>query len=126
MANPNLEYVITAAGTKVYTYTTVKTATDAVILTPDVSKDIISQVNTQIIGNLTVNAPIGDPTDGKSIGIRIKSTNVQTFVWDAIYRGCTTIALPVTSSGGGLTDYFEFMYNEIDGTWDLQLANYGF
>lgn len=99
---------------------------DATSFTPTAdTADMNFHVNTQIVGTLTANAPSGTPTDGQKICIRIKSTNVQTFAWDAVYRGNTTIPLPTASTGGGKTDYFHFQYNLADSKWDLQIANYG-
>lgn len=105
----------------------VVTAADATSITPtgDAS-DITIQVNTQAIGNLTVNAPTGTPVDGQQWTLRLKSTNVQTFVWNAIFRGCTTIAMPTVSSGSSNTDYFHFIYNSADSKWDIQIVNLGY
>lgn len=103
------------------------TVADANNFTPDVTvTDIMNQLNTQAIGNLTANAPTGSPTDGQILIIRLKSTNVQTFIWNAIYRAGVTVALPTVSSGGGLTDYLFFRYNNTDTKWDIQEANFGF
>lgn len=85
-----------------------------------------TQANTQSTGTLTVNAPSGTPTDGQGILIRIKSTNVQTYSWNAIYRGSTSAALPTASSGAGKTDYIAFTYNSADSKWDYTGTMAGF
>jgi len=52
--------------------------------------------------------------------LRIRSTNVQTFAWNTIYRGGTTFPLPTTTSGATLYDYYTFRYNSIaTAKWDL-------
>ena len=90
------------------------------------SADENIQINTQSTGTLTVNAPSGTPTDGQRLIIRIKSTNIQTFSWNSIYRGSTDITLPSTSSGSGKTDYVVFLYNIADTKWDLVSKTFGF
>lgn len=79
--------------------------------------DVNTHTNTQATGTLTANAPSGTPTNGQEIIFRIKSTNVQTYSWNAAFRGGTT-ALPVASTGGGKTDYYKFIYNSADSKWD--------
>ena len=83
-------------------------------------------VNTQATGTLTVDAPSGTPTDGQSLILRIKSTNVQTFSWGSIYRGSTDFVLPVASTGALKTDYMVFYYNIADSKWDLLVKTFGF
>lgn len=100
---------------------------DASSFTPTANTaDANTHTNTQGVGTLTVNAPSGTPTDFQSITIRIKSTNVQTYAWNAIYRGSTSEALPVASSGGGLTDYIIFVYNNADSKYDYLSTKTGF
>ncbi len=87
---------------------------------------ITSQVNTEALGTLTIAAPLGTPTDAQQIVIRLKSTNVQTYSWNAIYRGSVSAALETASSGGDLTDYLLFQYNATDTKWDYMAAQLGF
>jgi hypothetical protein len=61
--------------------------------------DIATQINTQAAGTLTINAPTGTISNGQKIMLRIKSTNVQTFSWNAIFAGSTDSALPTATSG---------------------------
>lgn len=81
--------------------------------------DMNTQANTQTAGTLTANVPSGTPTDGQQLIFRIKSTNVQTYSWNAIFRGSTTTALPTASTGTSKTDYLGFIYNGADSKWDL-------
>ncbi|MBL0309107.1 MAG: LamG domain-containing protein [Bacteroidetes bacterium] len=94
-------------------------------LTPD-SADENTQLNTQPTGLLTVNAPSGTPRDGQKIIFRIKSTNVQTFVWNLVFRGSTSLPLPTATSGAENTDYAIFIYNAADSKWDLIVSVFGF
>jgi hypothetical protein len=90
---------------------------DATSFTPDSdSYDISSQTNTQALGTLTANAPTGTPTDGQSLMIRIKSTNVQTFSWNAAYSGGSN-GLPTATTGGSTVDMYAFMYSTLTTTW---------
>lgn len=100
---------------------------DATSITPTGdTANVNTQANTQSVGTLTVNAPSGTPTDLQGIMIRIKSTNVQTYSWNAIYRGSTSAALPTASTGGGKTDYLCFTYNAADTKWDYSCNVSGF
>ena len=98
----------------------VQTAASATSITPttDVA-DVTIQTNTASSGTLTVNAPTGTPVEGQKWILRIKSTNVQTFSWNAIYRASTANPLPTATSGSSEADYFAFIYNAVDSTWDF-------
>lgn len=101
--------------------------TDTTSFTPTGdTADVNTQANTQAAGTLTANAPSGTPTDGQKMVLRIKSTNVQTYSWNAIYRGNSDLALPGTSTGASKTDYIGFMYNSADSKWDLVAMTRGF
>ena len=111
-----------AGGTNIVT-----TVTDATSITPDISTtDIVNQLNTQTAGTLTINAPTGTPVDGEKLILRIKSTNVQTFAWNAVYVGSSDFAIPTATSGSALTDYMGFMYNTNSTKWHLLAKNFGF
>jgi hypothetical protein len=104
----------------------VQTLSDATSITPDSdSYDISSQTNTQAAGTLTVNAPTGTPTDGQSLVIRIKSTNVQTFAWNATYNGGSN-GLPTSSTGNSKVDLYSFMRDSITTNWVFTGAVTGF
>ena len=88
--------------------------------------DIATQANTQILGTLTVNAPTGTPVNGQKLMLRLTSTNVQTFSWNAIFAGSTDQALPTASSGASKTDYMGFIYNSTASKWQMLAKNLGF
>lgn len=88
--------------------------------------DIAKQTNTQVAGTLTVGAPTGTPFDGQKLMLRLQSTNVQTFVWNAIFTGSTDLPLPTATSGSSKYDYIGFMYNSTAAKWQIIAKNFGF
>ncbi len=96
----------------------VTTAADATSITPNTSSaDVTYQLNTQATGTLTINADAGTgQTEGQGWILKIKSTNVQTFAFNAQYIGGTN-ALPTVSSGSSKKDWFTFMWDSIDSKW---------
>jgi len=95
----------------------VVTAADGTSITPNTnSADITYQLNTQSVGTLNINADTGQPIEGRSWILKIKSTNVQTYSWNTNYVGGTT-ALPTASTGGGKLDYYSFIYDTVNSKW---------
>jgi len=88
--------------------------------------DMATQVNTQAVGTLTVNAPTGTLVNGQKFILRLQSTNVQTFAWNAVFQGSTDIGLPTASSGGTLYDYVGFIYNSTSAKWQMIAKVFGF
>jgi hypothetical protein len=88
--------------------------------------DVATQANTQAVGTLTVNAPTGTIVNGQKFILRLQSTNVQTFAWNAVFAGSTDIVLPTVSSGGGLYDYVGFIYNSTASKWQMIAKVFGF
>jgi hypothetical protein len=88
--------------------------------------DIATQINTQAAGTLTINAPTGTATNGEKFILRIKSTNVQTFSWNAAFGGSVDMALPTATSGSSLTDYLGFQYDSTAAEWHMIAKNFGF
>lgn len=100
---------------------------DGTTITPDTNVgDLFFHRNTQAIGTLTVAKPLGNPKDGQKFILKILSSAVQTFSWNAIYRGSATLALPSTTTGGSDYDYVGFVFNDIDNAWDLLAVVKGF
>ena len=88
--------------------------------------DIATQANTQAVGTLTINAPTGTAVNGQKFILRLTSTNVQTFSFNAVFGGSTDLTLPTVSSGGGLTDYLGFIYNSTSAKWQMIAKVFGF
>lgn len=98
----------------------VTAAADGVAVTPNAdNEDITTQVNTQALGTLTVNAPGGTPTNGQRLMLRVKSTNAHTITWNGTYRGSLDFGLPGGLSGASKTDYFGLQWHAGDTKWDL-------
>ena len=79
----------------------------------------------QAAGTLTINNPSGTSNDGQSLLIRVKCTNAQTLSWGAAFRGGTT-ALPTATTGSSKYDYYSFIRNGLDSTWDFTGKAEGF
>jgi hypothetical protein len=88
--------------------------------------DIATQANTQSAGTLTINAPTGTPFNGQKIILRLLSTNVQTFSWNAAFAGSTDVPLPTASTGTSKYDYMGFVYNSTAAKWQIIAKNFGF
>lgn len=88
--------------------------------------DIATQANTQGAGTLTINAPTGTPFNGQKLMLRLRSTSVQIFAWNAIFQGSNDLALPVSSSGSAQFDYLGFIYNSTTARWQVVAKNFGF
>lgn len=100
---------------------------DGTSITPNANTtDIATHANTQVAGTLTVNAPTGSPSDTQKLILRISSTNVQTFSWNAAYQGSTDLSLPTATSGGGKYDYLGFMWNSTASKWQFISKVFGF
>jgi hypothetical protein len=100
---------------------------DATSITPNANTtDVVTQLNTQAVGTLTINAATGTPSDGQKLMFRIKSTNIQTLSWNAVYAGGADLTLPSATSGSSLTDYYGFIYNSGATKWHLLSKISGF
>jgi hypothetical protein len=88
--------------------------------------DIAYQANTQAAGNLNINAPTGTPVNGQKFIIKLKSTNQQTFVFNAAFAGSNDLGLPSLSTGSDKYDYMGFIYNSASSKWELIAKNFGF
>jgi len=88
--------------------------------------DFFTQANTQAVGTLTVNAPTGTLVNAQRLILRIRSTNVQTFSWNAIFEDSDELFLPTATSGSTKYDYFGFFYNSTANKWQLVSKLLGF
>lgn len=101
--------------------------TDATSITINAdTTDLATQANTQATGTLTLNAPTGTPFNGQKLMLRLQSTNVQTFSWNAIFAGSTDLPLPTASTGSSKYDYVGFVYNSTAAKWQMIAKNFGF
>jgi len=98
---------------------------DAAAVTPTSdTADINTFVSTQVAGTLTVNAPSGTPTDGQKLVLRLKSTNAQTYSFNATYAFSTTVTAPTTLAAGK-TDYLGLMWDATNTKWDVVAVDQG-
>lgn len=99
--------------------------TNATSITPNSdTSDMVTQVNTQVGGTLTINAPTGTPTDGQKLIIRVTSTNPQTYSFNAAYRFSATTVAPTTLAGTK-TDYIGCIWNANASVWDVVAVDQG-
>lgn len=104
----------------------VVTAADATSVTPNSdSADVTYQLNTQAGGTLTINADGGTATNGQLWIFKVKSTNVQTYAWNAVFVG-GGVTLPTTTSGSSKIDYIGFIFDTVNSKWHCisTAANY--
>jgi hypothetical protein len=115
------------ANTDYVSPTRVVTIADATSISIDANiTDVAVQTNTQATGTLTINAPSGTLIDGQKLVIRLSSTAVQTFSFNAVFAGSTDQALPTVSTSGGKYDYMGFQYNSAASKWQFIAKNFGF
>lgn len=88
--------------------------------------DIAYMNNAQAAGTFTVNAPTGTLVNGQKLMLKLTSTNIQTFAWNAIFAGSTDASLPTASTGSSKTDYIGFIYDSAGNKWHLLAKNFGF
>jgi hypothetical protein len=95
--------------------------------------DIATQINTQAVGTLTINAPTGTPYNGQRLIFRLQSTNIQTLSWASGTGGfqwSSDLGATQYSSGSSKYDYWGFMYNEQAGSgtgrWQVVAKVQGF
>lgn len=92
-------------------------ATSASSVTPDVSAGDIYAF-TALAATLTINAPIGTPTDGDKLMFRILDNgSSQTLSWNATYTEIG-VTLP-TSTTANKTTYVGCIYNANNTRWDV-------
>lgn len=104
----------------------ITTVSDATSITPNTDlNNIVYQSNSQSVGTLTINADAGTPVNGRSFLLKIKSTNVQTFSWNAQYVG-GTVALPTATTGGGKIDTYAFLYDSVNSKYQFTGQALGF
>ena len=119
--------VVTSTGLAAAIQPRVDTIADgtSISINADVT-DMAVQTNTQAAGTLTINAPSGTLYQGQKIMLRLQSSNVQTFSWNAVFNGSNDLNLPASSSGSNKYDYVGFIYNSTQSKWNIIAKNFGF
>jgi hypothetical protein len=122
----------TLAGASIATYTGTETltnkridprdvsATTATSLTPDISAaDIYSY--SALASNLTINAPIGTPTNGDKLIFRILDNGTtRTITWNATFTSIVGSAFTNSfATTVGKTTYIGCIYNAFNTRWDV-------
>lgn len=103
----------------------VVTMADAASVTPTSdTADINIFSSSQVAGTLTVNAPSGTPTDGQKLILRLKSTNAQTYSFNATYAFSTSVTAPTTLAAGK-TDYIGLLWDATNIKWDVASVDQG-
>ena len=80
-------------------------------------------------GQFTINAPGScTPTDGQKLEVKVISPSggLITYAWPSTIIGSTQLALPTTSAGAGLEDYFQLQYDANLTDWVMLSYNQGF
>jgi len=88
--------------------------------------DTAIQYYTGVAGTFTINAPTGTITNGQKLIWRLRTTNIQTFSWNAVFAGSTDVVLPGFSTGSGKYDYMGFIYNSQSSTWQIIARAFGY
>lgn len=88
--------------------------------------DLGKQINSQVAGTLTINAPTGTPVGGQKIILRIQSMNIQTLVWNSIFMFSDDLPAPSATSGSSKYDKYGFMYSTAATRWLLVAKIGGF
>lgn len=126
---PTSGVVVTEAATETLTAKRITprvvTMADAASVTPTSdTADINIFSSSQVAGTLTVNAPSGTPTDGQKLILRLKSTNAQTYSFNATYAFSTSVTAPTTLAAGK-TDYLAILWDATNTKWDVASVDQG-
>lgn len=100
------------------------TLPDSLAVTPNYHYDMNILVATGAAGTLTINNPNTDeagvmsPPEGRSLLLRIKTTNAQILAFGSQFRAGSYMPFPAGTTAGKLM-YVGFIWNNIDTKWDL-------
>jgi hypothetical protein len=102
----------------------VVTLTDAATVTPNADTTdlgiLTSLSQTTVFAN-----PIGTPTNGQLLQIRITSSAIQSISWGTAYQAASALSLPSATTGSSAEDYITFRWNSTDSKWDMIDATMG-
>lgn len=100
----------------------VSTAASTATLTPDANAHDVIAVSAQAAA-LSIAAPVGVPTDGQALIIRIRDNGTARAIsWNAIYTAYTPTDLRTTTVVGK-PFIFQFLYNSSTSNWELLHSN---
>jgi hypothetical protein len=71
------------------------------------------------------NNPTGTSVDGQKLGVRVTSAVTRNITWGTDFSGNAGGTLPATTTGGGVSDYYGFMYNSTSAKWEFVAASAG-
>lgn len=131
IATAGTDYV-TPTGTETLTNKTItsrvvaSTADTTPVAINSGTTDMATLIYTTAATTVTFSAPSGSPVNGQKLIIRIRTTNVQTLAWNAVFAGGTSTSLPTASSGSSKFDYFGFIYNDTVSKWQLIGTAFGY
>lgn len=70
--------------------------------------------------------PVGTPTQQRQLEIMITSSSSRTLSFGDKYSGSSTVPLPTTTSGSGMTDHIGLRYNIVSGKWECLATSFGY
>lgn len=101
------------------------TLSTSTTFTPDGDNSDETVMNmTGTAGTITIAAPSGTPVDGQKLILRLKTTNPQTYSFNATYHFSTTVTAP-TATAGTKTDYIGCIWNATNSVWDVVAVDQG-
>lgn len=101
------------------------TLTTSTTFTPDSDNSDQTVMNmTGTSGTITIAAPTGTPTDGQKLILRLKTTNIQTYSFNATYAFSTTVTAP-TATTATKTDYIGLIWDATNTKWDVVAVDQG-
>lgn len=100
----------------------ITTAASTATLTPNADTQDVTALTAQAAA-LSIAAPIGTPTNGQALIIRVRDNGTsRTVAWNAAYTAFTPTDLR-TATVVGKTLLFHFIYNTTESQWQLLHSN---
>ena len=92
---------------------------------PGDTSDLCEMAMTGAAGTLTMAAPTGAPNNGDRLTLLVKCTNLQTFVWNAIYLASPSQILPAVCPGVNIWNTIDLQYNSTQAKWLVMVGGDG-